>query len=75
MILILQGKRFEPPVGIVMTRRRSFGYALNLDFAPRPTVLGRIEGWGLGSKHPVFGEENTPQATNLSLSTSLSVAF
>ncbi|GAB4397225.1 MAG: porin [Microscillaceae bacterium] len=78
--LAARGEYYHDPQEVIVRTQnaqgfQTLGYSLNLDFAPRPNVLWRIEGRGLGSKHRIFGEENALQTTNLSLSTSLSVAF
>src|SRR6478609_546017 len=51
------------------------GFSVNLDYAPAPNMLCRIEGRTFNSKDAIFSENGSPVNTNYSIVTSFAISF
>jgi len=75
-----RGEYYEDKNGVIIATGtengfKTTGYSLNLDYAPAPNVLVRLEGRSLSSKDAIFVKEATTQKNNAFVTASIAVSF
>lgn len=75
-----RGEYYEDKNGVIIATGtangfKTTGYSLNIDYAPAPNVLVRLEGRNLKSKDAIFAKENDTQKNNAFVAASVAVSF
>ncbi len=71
---------YHDPHGVIIASNtengfKTFGYSLNLDYAPTTNVLLRLEGRLLDSKEAIFTRNNLPVDKSTTLTSSIAISF
>lgn len=78
--IAVRGEYYSDPNEILIETNipagfKTYGYSLNIDYAPANNILFRVEGKTLNSKGAIFTFDNTPSNSDHFLTTSLAISF
>lgn len=78
--IAVRGEYYCDPKGILIATNnpdgfKTYGYSLNIDYAPAANALFRVEGKTLNSKGDIFTSKNNPSKSDSFITTSLAISF
>ena len=78
--LVARGEYYNDEKGVIISTGtingfKTTGVSLNLDYAPSPNMLFRIEGRSLNSKDNIFAKGNAIKNTNSFITTAFALSF
>ena len=78
--LVARGEYYNDEKGVIISTGtingfKTTGVSLNLDYAPSPNMLFRIEGRSLNSKDNIFAKGNAIRNTNSFITTAFALSF